>query len=473
VKQKYLPLIIAAALSAISASAMASGYRFGSQSVAAQGTAEANGAEANDASTIFYNPAGMSRLDGTQIQLGATVVLPHSSFSDSGSTHFTGAPAGGTQAHDYVPDSVTAPSLYLTRKLNDQWAVGFGVFVPYGTKINYGDTWSGRYALSNVKLESVTLNPSVSFKLNEHHSFGFGIDAERMSADLGQAVDVPGTLAVLQSPAGAAQGAQLIQQIVALGGNPAALAKAQDGHGAFNGKDWGYGFNIGYLFTLDQNTRFGLTYRSSILHEMKGDAIWDFSHVTTDPIVNAIVAAGSGHKNSAALVDLRTPETLSANVFHQFDSKWAGMADVTFSRQNRLGDLHIQFPGTAEGDEIIRQQWKNTVRVSLGANYAYNDSLTLRGGIAYDQAPVANDTLRHPALPDSDRYQYSFGANFKLNQRSSIDLAYSFLDFKDASLNYTNLCSPISTGCTGNGETTRGNYQTHLQLLGIAYNYKF
>ena len=472
-KQKYLPLIIAAALSAVSASAMASGYRFGSQSVAAQGTADANAAEANDASTIFYNPAGLSRLDGTQIQVGATVVIPHSSFNDTGSTRFTKTPTGGTAAKDYVPDSVTAPSLYLSKKLNEQWTVGMGLFVPYGTKINYGPSWTGRYALDGVKLESVTLNPSVSFKLNEHHAFGFGIDAEHMKANLSQAVDVPGSIMALQTPAGAAQGAALIKSIVALGGNPAVLAKVQDGHGAFEAEDWGFGFNVGYLFTLDQNTRFGLSYRSSVAHTLKGNAVWDFSHSTTDPIVNAIIAKSSNHGDSASAVSLRTPESLSANVFHQFDSKWAGMADVTWSRHNRLSDLHIQFPGTTEGDEVIRQQWKNTVRVSLGTNYTYSDALTLRAGLAYDQSPVRSDELRHPALPDSDRHQFSFGANYKLNPRSSIDLAYTYLAFKDAALNYTNSCSPVATTCTGNGETTRGVFQTHLQLLGIAYNYKF
>jgi len=172
-QQKYLPLIIAAALSALSVSAQASGYRFGSQSISGQGTADANGAEAADASTIFYNPAGLSRLDGTQISAGATVVVPHSTFNDTGSTHFTGAPAGGTAANDYAPNSVTAPSLYFSKKLNDQWAVGFGLFVPYGAKLDYGNTWTGRYALSNIKLEAVNLNPSVAWKLNEHHSFGF------------------------------------------------------------------------------------------------------------------------------------------------------------------------------------------------------------------------------------------------------------------------------------------------------------
>lgn len=472
-QHKYLPLIVAAALSAMSVGAHASGYRFGSQSVAGQGTADANGAEAVDASTIFYNPAGLSRLEGTQISAGATVVVPHSSYTDTGSTRFTGQPTGGTAAKDYAPDAVAAPSLYISKKLNDQWAVGLGLFVPYGAKLDYGNNWNGRYALSNIKLEAITLNPSVSWKLNQHHAFGFGIDAEHMKAELGQAVDVPGSIAALSSGAGAAQGALLIKQIAALGGNPALLKTAGDAHGSNDGQDWGWGFNLGYLFTLDENTRFGLAYRSSVSHQLKGSTVWDFSKVTTDPIVNQVLAAASHKVNSAALVALRTPETLSANVFHQFDAKWAGMADVTFSRHNRMGDLDIQFPGTGEGNEVIRQQWKNTVRVSLGGNYAYSENLTLRAGVAYDESPVQSAELTHPALPDSDRMQYSFGANWKLSPRSSIDLAYSFLDFKDAKINYTNQCNPLQTTCTGNGETTRGLYKTHLSLVGIAYNYKF
>lgn len=472
-QHKTLSLMIAVALGAMSVGAQASGYRFGSQSVAAQGTAEANGAEANDATTIFANPAGLSRLDGMQMSVGATVVVPHSTFKDAGSTRFTGQPTGGTAADDYVPTAVMAPSFYLSKKLNDQWSVGLGSFVPYGTKITYGNTWTGRYALTDVKLQALTLNPSASFKLNEQHAFGFGIDAEFMKAELGQAVDVPGSIAALSTGAGAAQGAALAKQIAALGGNPALLRTAGDAHGSNDGKDWGWGFNLGYLFTLDQNTRFGLSYRSSIVHKLRGSTIWDFSKVTADPVVNGVLSAASHKVNSAALVELRTPETLSANVFHQFDSKLAGMADITFVRHNRLGDLDIQFPGTTEGAEVIRQQWKNTIRVSLGGNYAYNEKLTLRAGVAYDESPVKNAELTHPALPDSTRIQYSFGANWKVANNASIDLAYSYLNFKDANINYTNKCNPLMTTCTGNGETTRGTYQTHLSLIGLAYNYKF
>lgn len=472
-QRKILPLVIAAAIVTLSFNAHASGYRFGSQSVSAQSTADASGAEANDPSTIFYNPAGLSRLEGTQISGGATAVVPHSTYNDTGSTRVNGRPTGGTGTDDYVPNAVVAPSIYASKKIDDQWTVGLGLFVPYGAKLNYGNTWTGRYALTNVLLEAVTLNPSVSFKLNEHHAFGFGIDAEFMKAELGQGVDIPGTIAILQTPANAAQGAALVSQIRALGGNPALLATAGDGHGSNKAKDWGYGFNLGYMFTLDENTRFGLAYRSSISHQLKGSTVWDFSQVTTDPVVNQVLGAASHRVNSAALVRLRTPETVSANVFHQFDSRWAGMADVTWTRNNRMGDLLIEFPGTTEGAEVIRQQWKNTVRVAVGGSYNYNENLTLRAGVAFDESPVQNAELRHPALPDSDRMQYSFGGKWKLDARSSIDVAYSYLDFKDASLNYTNQCNTLSRTCTGNGETTRGVAQTHLSLIGVSYNYKF
>ena len=172
-------------------------------------------------------------------------------------------------------------------------------------------------------------------------------------------------------------------------------------------------------------------------------------------------------------VDVSTPETLSLNAFHQFDAKWAGMADVTWTRNSRMENIDIQFVGTTEGDLVIRQQWKNTVRVALGANYALNDAVTLRGGIAHDDAPVRGDLLRHAALPDADRLQLSFGANWKLTPASSLDLAYSWLHFSDANGNYTNNCNPVMTGCTGNGESTRGTWKTHMQLIGLAYNYKF
>ncbi|MFA6072214.1 MAG: OmpP1/FadL family transporter [Janthinobacterium sp.] len=475
-KHKYLPLLIIAAFAGISSTAQASGYRFGSQSVSAQGTADASGAEAADASTIFYNPAGLSRLEGTQFVGGGTLVVPHSTFQDKGSFNFTRTPTGGT-TKDYVPDVVFAPAVYASKKIDEQWTVGMGLFVPYGAKLDYGNSWSGRYAITNIKLEAIALNPSVSFKLDQHHSFGFGVTAEYMKAELGQAVDVPGTVKALSANP-VVSGAFLAsvakaQGLAAAQAAGIALAGAKDGHASMDGDDWGFGFNLGYLYQMNEGTRFGISYRSSISHKLKGDTIWDFSQVSNNAAVNGFISGASGKVNSKALVELRTPETVSINAFHQMDDRWALMGDVTWTRTSRLENLDIQFPPTAEGAERIRQNWKDTYRVSLGTNYKYSESLMLRAGIAHDQAPVRSAELRHPALPDSDRMQYSIGANWKLNANSSLDLAYSFIDFKDADVNYTNDCSPVKTGCTGNGETTKGLFKTRMQLIGLAYNYKF
>ncbi|QYG07347.1 OmpP1/FadL family transporter [Janthinobacterium sp. PAMC25594] len=475
-KHKYLPLLIAVACAGLASTAQASGYRFGSQSVSAQGTADASGAEAADSSTIFYNPAGLSRLEGTQFVGGGTLVVPHSTFQDKGSFNFTGKPTGGT-TKDYVPNAVFAPAVYASKKIDEQWTVGMGLFVPYGAKLDYGNSWSGRYAITNIKLEAIALNPSVSFKLDQHHSFGFGITAEYMKAELGQAVDVPGTVKALSANP-VISGAFLAsvakaQGLAAANAAGIALQGAKDGHASMDGNDWGFGFNLGYLYQMNEGTRFGISYRSSISHKLKGDTIWDFSQVSNNAAVNGFISGASGKVNSKALVELRTPETVSINAFHQMDDRWALMGDVTWTRTSRLQNLDIQFPPTAEGAERIRQNWKDTYRVSLGTNYKYSENLLLRAGIAHDQAPVPSAELRHPALPDSDRMQYSVGANWKLNANSSIDLAYSYIDFKDADVNYTNDCSPVKKGCTGNGETTKGLFKTRMQLIGLAYNYKF
>ena len=174
-----------------------------------------------------------------------------------------------------------------------------------------------------------------------------------------------------------------------------------------------------------------------------------------------------------ARVRLTTPETVSANAFHQINDTWAVMGDVTWTRNSRLKDLHIEFPGTAEGDEVIRQQWRDTVRVSLGANYRWSQSVLVRAGYAYDQSPVRNAELTHPALPDGDRNWLSLGLNVKVDDKSSIDLAYSYVKLDDVRSNYKNACYPTNTTCTGNGETTKGLYKTYLQLFGLSYNYRF
>ncbi|MCW3478993.1 OmpP1/FadL family transporter [Neisseriaceae bacterium JH1-16] len=483
------------AVAALSTQALASGYQFGSQSVSGQGNAHANGAEADDPTTIFNNPAGMSRLDGTQISGGLTVVVPHSSFSDNRSTNILGQSTGGGNGGTYAPRAVAAPSLYMTTKVNDKVNVGLGVFVPYAAKLDYGFDWAGRYSLKSIDVKTINFNPSISFKFDERNSVGFGISAQYMDASLDQAADATSGLAI----AAASNGGITLPNGMKLTtpGQISAFMKSQgiggDGLGHVEGNDWGFGWNIGYMFQLDDNTRFGLAYRSSIKQKLTGSSTWTFDNVAgsvpasalipgAPGMIPASVAAKSRHPNAPDSIDVTTPESASANFFHQIDPRWAVMGDVTWVRNSRLNEIRIKqdtVGGVSQGDLVIPTNWKDSYRVSVGANYRYSDSWLFRTGVAWEQSPIRSDETRHPALPDSDRIWLSLGANYKINKNNSIDVAYSFIDFKDANTNYHDTCSPVgvspSTGqaCTGNGETTRGTYKTYLQLVGIQYNYRF
>lgn len=471
-KIKNLSLLVAM-MGGAPAIALASGYHFGSQSVSAQGTAFASGAEAADASTIFYNPAGMSRLQGTQFSGGLTFVLPNSDYSDKGSTNYLKRPTGGGDGGSFAPDIVVAPSMYLTHQINDQITAGIGMFVPYGASLDYGGDWVGRYGLTKIDLMTININPSISFKLNDHHSFGFGVSAQYMNAELDKASD-----AVTGLKMGADAGA-LGPASGAIAGLINAGAISGAGTIKIKGNDWGYGFNLGYMYTLDEYTRFGIAYRSAISQKLRGSANWDFSGVNmTSAVPGAIQGAinstlNKKHPDSDATVDVKTPEAVSINGFHQINDKWAVMSDVTWTRHSQMKSIDVNFNTAGEGDFVVRQNWRNTYKVSVGANYRYNDALLFRSGIAYDQSPVSNDNLRHSALPDSNRWLFSLGGNYQVTKLDSLDFAYTYVNFANANVNYTDSCTPVSTSCTGNGETTKGQYKTSIHMVGIQYNRAF
>ncbi|MBP4051272.1 transporter [Chromobacterium violaceum] len=492
-KLKHLSLsvmIMGTALGLASTQAAASGYQFGSQSVSGQGTAHANGAEANDPSTIFTNPAGLSRLDGTQLVIGGTLVVPHSEYTDNGSRNVLGQPTGGGNGGTFAPKAVAAPTFYLSHKINDKITAGIGMYVPYGAKLDYGFDWAGRYALKSVNLQSLNINPSISFKLDERHSFGFGVSAQYMDATLEQMADATSGLALKKAASGGLTGPFGPGGAIVTLTNPAQIAAVMkaggvggDGLAHVEGNDWGFGWNIGYMFQLNENTRFGLAYRSSVKQSLSGSSTWTFNNVKGNVTVNGVtipaaLAAKSAHPNASASVDVTTPETVSANFFHQLNPKVALMADATWVRNSRLQQIDIKqstVNGTPQGDLVLHQNWKDTWRLSFGSNYQLNDAWMLRGGVAWEQSPVQSDDQRHPALPDSDRLWLSLGANYKINKQSSIDLAYSFIDFKNANVNYTDACDPTGKNgtCTGNGGTVKGSYKTYLQLIGVQYNYRF
>lgn len=480
--------------------AQASGYHFGSQSASAQGTANANAAEASDASVLFYNPAGLSRLEGTQASGVLNLVLPKGRFTDGGSFTQFRLPTRGGAAGDFV-EPAAVPHAYLSHRYNERLTAGLGIFVPFGSKSEYDSNWTGRYNGISTELKTLTINPSLAFKLSNTLSLGAGVSAQHIEGKLAKGADFgSGAMASIveaQVRANAIPGvpAEIIRNAVVnqLGG----LIKTVSGNPTYSGrvdvegKDWGVGFNLGLMYSPDDSTRFSIAYRSAIKHTLTGDAQWQVQTAAANlaGLLNAALpGAGSqvqaqllgAYTNSAAKLSVKTPESLSFSFYKKHDARTAVMGDVTLTRHSRFKELRVDFANNLP-DSVTPQGWTDTVRASLGVSHQWTDALQLRGGVAYDQSPVTQAT-RTSSIPDGDRSWLSAGLNWKLDNKRSLDFALSYIHVAAGEINafdnggQTNavgsaVCNPA--GNTSSCATVVGRYKLNSALLGVQYNHRF
>lgn len=465
---------------AFASQAYASGYHFGTQSVSAQGTANASGASAEDASTVFYNPAGLSYLKGTTVSGVLNVVLPSGKYTDRGS-HTTALPfaqngysTGGGDGGDFVKPTAV-PHAYMSHQVSDKLAFGFGLFVPFGSKTKYDDNWAGRYNVIETELKTIALNPSFSLNVSEGFKIGGGVTAQHIEGKLKKAADFgSGAVGLL--------GSQLPPQTLA------ALAALVAGNPNFSGDvkvkgdDWAFGWNLGMMFQIDPNFRVGLAYRSKIRHELGGTADWtvpqSFASLAPLGAAGAIVQSqlNALYSDSGATLKVDTPESLSLSFHHQFTDRFALMGDITRTGHARFQELRIDFHNTL-ADSNTPENWGDTTKVSLGGTYKMSDQLLLRGGFAYDNSPV-NDANRTPSIPDADRKWFSIGANWALNKNSSLDLAYSYVHVGKPSVNNYDNGGLANNACdrlrnTSSCATIIGEYDVKSSILGVQYNYRF
>ena len=479
------PLLAALALLPLSLATQAAGYRFGTQSAAAEGTANANGAQAADASTLFANPAGITRLSGWNFSGVIDYVDPKTRFTDQGST--ISLPGTGLQPRPTgtVGDSfafakaAVVPHAYAAYRASDTLAYGVGFFVPWGTKIEYRPDWGGRYNLQKVELKSFSLNPNVAWKATPELSVAAGVNLQYMEGKLRRAVPYASAYAkgllgaAQQAAAGGAPGLalQLQQQAAQVFGNA-----SYDGSIAVEGKDWGLGFNLSALWEPMAGTRVGLAYRSSVSHKLKGTADWTQPTNLPAEVLAAITGkpyngtSALDHNDSDASLAVRTPESLSVHGFQQVTPTIAVMADFTWTRDSRLKQLRIDFASTT-ADSITPEHWKDSTKVSVGAQWQALPALLLRAGYSRDLSPVPSST-RSPALPDAHRTWAALGANWALTDSSSIDFSYGRVKLKDAAMNATDDAEG-ETPCNCSYATARGNYTTKATIFGVQFNVKF
>jgi long-chain fatty acid transport protein len=195
--------------------------------------------------------------------------------------------------------------------------------------------------------------------------------------------------------------------------------------------DSSWGFNLGLLYELSPATRVGLAYRSKIKHKLTGQG--DF----TVPAGGATAVLGPTFADSSIVVYVTLPEIISASVFHQIDSRWAVMGDITQTRWSRIPELRIDFANSLKSDGVETLNWENAWRYAVGVTHYYSDRWTWRTGIAYDQTPVPNAESRTARLPDNNRRWLTFGGSYAASKNMTVDFGYAHIFFSDAPINRT------------------------------------
>lgn len=383
---------VAAAAAIPAGPAQAAGFALKEQSASAQGNSFAGAtAGAEDISYMFFNPAGLTRQEGSQAEVVLTYIMPTME-----TTNANGGPIGGSASSGDAAEDALVPAVYAMWSASDDLKVGLGINAPFGLSTKYDPTWAGRLYAIESAVEAININPMISYRLSPQLSVGVGVQAQTMEVTLSQ--DVSGGGAIYE----------------------------------VTGDDWGYGFNLGLLYEISPQTRLGAAYRSQVAHTISGDA--------------SLTGAGS----TTAEADLTTPQSASFGLYHDVNDQFAVMAEAAWTGWSSFDKIQIDMaPSIVTGalgttTISVPEDWEDVWFFALGGTWKASDDLTIRAGIAHDQSPVP-DATRTPRLPDADRTWLSLGAKYEAAPNFTINAGYSHIFVNNSKVDITLAPAPNLT----------------------------
>ncbi len=428
---RHLAVLVVPALFA-GAAVHAAGFALKEQSATYQGAAFAGAtARADDPSTLFYNPAGIAKLDGYQISLDMAAIMPSAEMTSGSATRnpFLGGSAiTGTTAGNAAGSAIIG-SLYATGRIAPDWALGLSITAPYGLGTKYPTNSIARYQALTSVLRTTDFAPAIAWQVLPKLSIGAAMHIEYAEAKLSNAVDFG-----------------------ALIGFPGAA----DGIGTIKGNDTAVAWQVGALWEPAQGTRIGLDYHSAAYHKLAG----------TITFTGVPVPLSTLFVNNSATAKLVTPDYATLGLAQDY-GQWTFLADASFTRWSHFNQL-LAYYGTSRS--LTVENWRDTFGLSLGADYRLNDQWTLRGGIAYDQSPVP-DANRTPRVPDGDRYWLSVGATWKPTPKLALSAAYTHIFVKDGGIALTDTGTPTSSSF-GRGNVN-AQYSSSIDILALQATLKF
>ena len=339
-------LVVCLTLCAFAGVARAGGFEIGELGAAATGMAGAFAAKADDPSTIFYNPGGLADQRGLQLYVGTTLI--------------SGQPSSTPQSGDFI--FVPLPTVYVSYGLPHDIAVGIGAFSQFGLKVDWPSNWAGRFLVTRVELDTVTINPSVAWRPAHWVAIGAGLDVTPASADLTRAFDLV----------------------------------AAEGTARFRGDDVGVGANAGVLFDVAP-VSIGVSWRSSYDLAFNGGSL----------TVNAPPELSQMLHDTRASTFVPIPQVIKAGVGGHATNRLFFQAEFDWTDWSRFQTLNLVAQGSPMMNVTVPQNWSDGYTLRTGGEYAW-DTFRVRGGFGYDWNPVPQHTLG-PIVPDSNRWLISGG----------------------------------------------------------------
>lgn len=447
--KKFNQSLLATAMLLAAGGANAAAFQLAEVSTSGLGRAYAGEAAiADNASVVATNPALMSLFKTAQFSTGGVYVDSRINMNgdvDASIKSIMNMTKYGSASQRNVVPGAFVPNLYFVAPVNDKFALGAGMNVNFGLKSEYDDSYDAGVFGGKTDLSAINLNLSGAYRVTEGLSLGLGVNAvyanaqvERnagLIADTIQDSQIKNALKTVDSQT-------KIPDI--LTSKDKSVVSLQDRAA------WGFGWNAGVMYQFNEANRIGLAYHSKV------DI--DFADRTATSLGAKDIEAGKTG------ITLTLPDYLELSGFHQLTDKLAVHYSYKYTHWSRLTKLNASYENGKKAFEK-ELQYSNNSRVALGASYNLDEKLTLRAGIAYDQA--ASRHQRSAAIPDTDRTWYSLGATYKFTPNLSADLGYAYLKGKKVHFKEVQQ--------VGGHIITNANYtsQAHANLYGLNLNYSF
>jgi len=340
---------------------------------------------AEDASIVYRNPAGMNQLEGVQLSGGVQAIYGGVQFSPDAGTSATLGGNDGGNAIGWLPGA----SLFVVAPLDEDWRLGFGMLSYFGLAEDYDDNWVGRYYVQDSTLLGLSLMPTVSYEAADWISIGVGLNA--MYGYLKNDTAVNNVL-------------------------------GPDGQMSLKDTTWGFGANVGMLFTVDDQTRIGVNYLSPV--DLNFSDTPSFSGL--GPGLSLILA------NPRNLnLKITVPQSVMVSIFHALNEKWAIMADAGWQDWSEFG--YVEAGVENGGVSTLNLKFQDTWHLALGAQYQASKQLRLTGGVAYDSSAV-DDQNRSVVLPIGETWRFGSGAQYVLNENLTLGADFTLMWMGDMSV---------------------------------------